>query len=43
MYLRNMNKYVGVEELLSKPGAVSAKSYDFDNQETRQQLTIKEC
>ncbi|MCH1385307.1 MAG: sugar phosphate isomerase/epimerase [Flavobacteriaceae bacterium] len=26
------DKYVGVEELLSKPGAVSAKSYDFDNQ-----------
>tara|TARA_B100000900_G_scaffold289881_1_gene248736 strand:- start:5965 stop:6915 length:951 start_codon:yes stop_codon:yes gene_type:complete len=25
------DKYVGVEELLSKAGAVSAKSYDFDN------------
>jgi sugar phosphate isomerase/epimerase len=26
------NKYKGVEELLSKAGAVSAKSYDFDDQ-----------
>ena len=26
------DKYVGVEELLSKAGAVSAKSYDFDSQ-----------
>ncbi len=26
------NKYQGVEELLSKAGAVSAKSYDFDSQ-----------
>jgi sugar phosphate isomerase/epimerase len=26
------DKYLGVEELLSKAGAVSAKSYDFDNQ-----------
>ena len=26
------DKYQGVEELLSKAGAVSAKSYDFDSQ-----------
>ena len=29
--INEYDKYMGVEELLSKAGAVSAKSYDFDN------------
>ena len=32
------DKYKGVEELLSKAGAVSAKSYDFDNQGNETQI-----